>query len=207
MTTSLIPPRASRRQTAPVLGQPRHPAPATPGATGRAAASWPHRITYLRHWTGWLLCGMLLALLWLCWLGPALRSWLSTQVAQYQYGPARIATLDADVGQGGLSHLLAEDLHGTILVLDVLPVPTGASPTVSVCAFPHLVGEAPGDRPHVITLQVGHLQRDPRAAVLVQVEGVPFTLVCRCHPRGIEADPSALADVPAALHAGVRRFR
>jgi hypothetical protein len=196
-----VPRRASRSQPPSASSRARQPAP---GGPGRPAAGWPLR---LRRGTGWLLCGAGLALLWLCWLGPALSAWVDAQIEQYQYGPAHVTTLDVDLGQGGRSHLLAQDLQGTILVLDVLPAPTGSSPQVSVCAFPHLVGETPGEPPQVVTLHVERLPGDPRPAVLVQVAGVPFPLVCRSTPQGLQPDPTAAVRALTAPRAGARRPR
>jgi hypothetical protein len=94
---------------------------------------------------------------------------------QYSYGVARVSTLDVDLGHGTRLHLLAQDWQGTILVLAVSPTARSGQPAVSVCAFPGVVPDDPS-RPRVVTLQLQPGSHPP--VVLIQVEGLPFQLVC-----------------------------
>lgn len=192
MTTSCIPPRASRGRppAAALQEQEQRPAP----RRGRLLL----RRFQPRQLTG-LAAGMALALLWLYWVGPTVATWWQQVQEQYAAGTARITALDADVGHGGLSHLLAEDWHGTILVIEVWPTEpspmrqqqtpsAGISPgPVSVCAFPHLLTEQPGTTPRLVTVQVARQPGRKEPVLLVHVEGVPFQLTCRVSATGLQA--------------------
>lgn len=178
---SCVPPRASRRRsgsgapTAPSDG----PAPAWPGQPARRRPAVAHLAA--------VLSGMVLALLWLCWWGPALAHWWQQQQAQYAYGTARVSQLDLTY-QGRVHHLLAQDWHGTILIVEVtapasLPSGHGTSASepvmVHLCTFPAVVQE-PSDLPRVVTLQAqSPAQPGQPPLILVHVEGVPFVLTCQ----------------------------
>lgn len=187
-----IPPRASRGQVQPVSFQTETARPSRSPQEPAMRARRPETgwLAVRSRLLPWLMVGMGLALLWLCWLGPALGGWWQQQTAQYQYGTTRASQLDADIGHGGVSHLLAQDLHGTIVVLEVWPPSAhrpADQPLVSVCAFPRLLQEEPGSPPHVVELQQATLPGSHHAVILVTVQGVPFRLTCVPTATGLQA--------------------
>lgn len=90
-----------------------------PGVTqepaGQAALARTRRVRL--HWLATMGIGMLTMLAaWLI-LANVLTWWQSTQ-EDWQYGRPRTAQYDVNVGHGGISHFIAVNLHGHILVTE-----------------------------------------------------------------------------------------
>ncbi|MBX5457794.1 MAG: hypothetical protein IRZ31_12910 [Thermogemmatispora sp.] len=172
---SAIPPRASRLRPPATVSETVEES-TIPDASGPIHRLAPRprlgRLQALLSLSG----GMVLALLWLCWLGPAVSSWQD----QYTYGTARVSELDLQ-DHGRLLHLLAQDWHGTILVIAVTAPASGSgqdTPGIHLCTFPGVLSEPAGSPPRVVTLQLQSPPGQAHPVILVQVEGVPFRLVC-----------------------------
>ncbi|RAQ98371.1 hypothetical protein [Thermogemmatispora tikiterensis] len=196
-----IPPRASRLRPPATVSETVEES-TIPDASGPIHRLAPRprlgRLQALLSLSG----GMVLALLWLCWLGPAVSSWWHEQQNQYTYGTARVSELDLQ--DHGRLHLLAQDWHGTILVIAVTAPASGsgqAPPGIHLCTFPHVLSEPAGSPPRVVTLQVQSPPGQASPVILVQVEGVPFRLVCHLSTA---AGPSGST---AALPLSPRRTR
>ncbi|MBA2288561.1 MAG: hypothetical protein H0W02_24050 [Ktedonobacteraceae bacterium] len=97
--------------------------------------------------------------------------WTAT-TDQWNYGQERITHYDQDVGHGGISHFIAEDLRGTIIVFELPSDHPGQGHV-------YALGKVTDDQqPHVVTLHFEDVNRDGTLDILAQVDQlpIPFTL-------------------------------
>lgn len=132
------------------------------------SSSRPSKTRYTR-----LLFALGVVLTLACILGwqLAVVPWWNRLQDQWHYGDNRITQFDANVGHGGISHFLAEDYHGSFLLIEILE----ANPqNTHLYALTGLV--SPNSNPVLqLSLQPGTTPGKPN--LLLQVEGTPFTVL------------------------------
>jgi len=139
--------------------------------------------------------GMLVMLTLCLVVVPWTLSMLTSLSDHWTYGTDRITRLSANVGHGGPSEFLAEDLHGQILVIEF---PAANPSKVHVYPVGMLSGES--TTPSAVTLTVQDVNHDGKPDLIVQVSGsdrAPVVLFNNGHTfQG--ADP-AIAPAPRSL--------
>ncbi len=110
--------------------------------------------------------GMLVMLTLCLVVVPWALSVLTSLSDHWTYGTDRITHLSANVGHGGPSELLAEDLHGQILVIEF---PAADPSKVHVYPVAMLTGES--TTPSAVTLTVQDVNHDGKPDLIVQVSG------------------------------------
>ncbi|HZO72573.1 MAG TPA: VCBS repeat-containing protein [Ktedonobacteraceae bacterium] len=106
--------RVTRHQGPPPIQRASRLAAAATQPAARPKALWRP------HWLASVGLGMLATLMLAGILSP-LWHWWQGQQDGWQYGYPRTFQCDQDVRHGGVSHFLAENLHGHIIVLEMQP--------------------------------------------------------------------------------------
>ncbi|MDQ2905836.1 MAG: hypothetical protein M3Y81_20125 [Chloroflexota bacterium] len=109
--------------------------------------------------------GMLVMLALCLVVVPWTLSVLTSLSDHWTYGTDRISHLSVNVGHGGPSELLAEDLHGQILVIEF---PAADPSKVHVYPVAMLPDES---TPSAVTLTVQDVNHDGKPDLIVQVSG------------------------------------
>ncbi|MBA2287656.1 MAG: hypothetical protein H0W02_19445 [Ktedonobacteraceae bacterium] len=110
--------------------------------------------------------GMLVMLTLCLVVVPWSLSVLTSLSDHWTYGTDRVSHLSANVGHGGPSEFLAEDLHGQILVIEF---PAADPSKVHVYPVAMLTGES--TTPSAVTLTVQDVNHDGKPDLIVQVSG------------------------------------
>ncbi len=98
-------------------------------------------------------------------------SWQNYQ-DQLHYGDARISSLDADVGHGGISTFIAFDLNSQITIIEI---PGGNNDQSRMYKASSLIG---ADRKHkIITLEARNVKGYGKPDLVIHVQGEDAPLV------------------------------
>ncbi|HEU5230690.1 MAG TPA: VCBS repeat-containing protein [Ktedonobacteraceae bacterium] len=114
----------------------------------QTAPARPHAHWRL-HWLASVGLGMLATLL-LAGILSALLHWWQGEQDSMQYGYPRTFQCDQDVRHGGISHFIAENLHGHIFIIEMQP---GGLTRTKIYQGPVLLGEQTDLQPVTITFQ------------------------------------------------------
>ncbi|HLG65074.1 MAG TPA: hypothetical protein VKY19_24265, partial [Ktedonosporobacter sp.] len=131
----------------------RHQGPPPMQRASRLAAAEPQtrparRQTQWRlHWLACVGLGMLATLMLAGVLSPLWHWWQGEQDS-LQYGYPRTFQCDQDVRHGGMSHFLAENLHGHIFIIEMQP---GDLAKTKLYQGPTLFGPQPDLQPVTLT--------------------------------------------------------
>ncbi len=147
----------------------RHQGPPPMQRASRLAAAEPQtrparRQTQWRlHWLACVGLGMLATLMLAGVLSPLWHWWQGEQDS-LQYGYPRTFQCDQDVRHGGMSHFLAENLHGHIFIIEMQP---GDLAKTKLYQGPTLFGPQPDLQP--VTLTFADVNGDGYPDLLITV--------------------------------------
>lgn len=90
---------------------------------------------------------------------------------QWHYGDARLTQLDADVGHGGTSHLIASYYRGHIVVIEILASHPQDNRVYLLSGFSDL------STPPVLMLSVQDINGDRKPDLIIKIEGTALQVV------------------------------
>ncbi|HLG64742.1 MAG TPA: hypothetical protein VKY19_22570 [Ktedonosporobacter sp.] len=117
------------------------------------------------------LVGMLLCLILFLVGQQVVLPFVTATADQWHYGDAQLSQLDADVGHGGMSHLIANYYHGYIVVIEILLSHPQDNRVYVLSGFRDL------PTPPVLTLGVQDLNGDGKPDLLIKIEGTALQAV------------------------------
>jgi len=124
-----------------------------------------------QHPWGSFLVGMILCLMLFLVGQQVVIPFVIATSDQWHYGDARLSQLDADVGHGGTSHLIASYYHGHIVVIEVLVSHPQDNRVYLLSGFRDL------PTPPVLTLSVQDVNGDGKPDLLIKIEGTALQAV------------------------------
>jgi len=171
-----IPPRANRLripQALPDLQQPDHPCQRVRHTEDQHTATPTPTPPFLlqRHPWGSFLVGMTLCYMLFLFGQQVVIPFVTATSDQWHYGDARLSQLDADVGHGGTSHLIASYYHGHIVVIEILVSHPQDNRVYVLSGFRDL------STPPVLTLGVQDVNGDGKPDLLIKIEGTALQAV------------------------------
>lgn len=123
------------------------------------------------HPWGSFLVGMILCLLLFLFGQQVVTPFVTATYDQWHYGDARLTQLDADVGHGGTSHLIASYYHGHIVVIEILVSHPQDNQVYVLSGFSDL------PTPPILTLSVQDLNGDGKPDLIIKIEGTALQAV------------------------------
>lgn len=124
-----------------------------------------------KHPWGSFLVGMVLCLILFLFGQQVVIPFVTATYDQWHYGDARLTQLDADVGHGGTSHLIASYYHGHIVVIEILVSNPQENRVYVLSGFSDLPTSP------VLTLSVQDLNGDGKPDLVIKIEGTALQAV------------------------------
>ena len=167
-----VPPRASRLRVSQALPdqQPCQRVRQTEDQHTTTPVPTPPFLLQQHPW-GSFLVGMILCLMLFLVGQQVVIPFVTATSDQWHYGDARLSQLDADVGHGGTSHLIASYYHGHIVVIEILVSHPQDNQVYVLSGFRDL------PTPPVLTLSVQDLNGDGKPDLIIKIEGTALQAV------------------------------
>ena len=173
---SPVPPRANRPRVSQALPDQQHPSHScqqvrqTEDQHAATPAPTPPFLLQQHPW-GSFLVGMALCLMLFLVGQQVVLPFVTATADQWHYGDGRLSQLDADMGHGGTSHLIASYYHGHIVVIEILLSHPQDNRVYVLSGFRDL------PTPPVLTLGVQDLNGDGKPDLVIKIEGTALQAV------------------------------